>query len=62
MGKEGKQGYDPSCKEAEEEFNKYTYTELALETRFGLIVEGFGYHSFRLTEVRLIDILCVCAC
>ncbi|EGD81845.1 hypothetical protein PTSG_02560 [Salpingoeca rosetta] len=43
----GKVGYDPSCKQAEEEFNKYTYTELALETKFGLIVEGFGYHPFR---------------
>ncbi|EGD75354.1 hypothetical protein PTSG_06430 [Salpingoeca rosetta] len=37
MGREGE----------EEEFNKYTYTELALETKFGLIVEGFGYHSLR---------------
>ncbi|EGD79674.1 hypothetical protein PTSG_10659 [Salpingoeca rosetta] len=43
----GKVGYDPSCKQAEEEFNKYTYTELALETKFGLIVEAFGYPSFR---------------
>ncbi|EGD83250.1 hypothetical protein PTSG_03881 [Salpingoeca rosetta] len=40
-------GYDPSCKQAEEEFNQYTYTELALETKFGPIVEGFGDHSFR---------------
>ncbi|EGD76643.1 hypothetical protein PTSG_07754 [Salpingoeca rosetta] len=42
-----KVGHDPSCKQAEEEFNKYTYTDLVLETKFGLIVEGFGYHSFR---------------
>ncbi|EGD81177.1 hypothetical protein PTSG_11217 [Salpingoeca rosetta] len=47
MGREGKGGYDPSCKQAEEEFNKYMYTELALETKFGLIVEAFGYHPFR---------------
>ncbi|EGD79554.1 hypothetical protein PTSG_10121, partial [Salpingoeca rosetta] len=40
MGREGE----------EEEFNKYTYTELALETKFGLIVEGFGYHSFSPTR------------
>ncbi|EGD75346.1 hypothetical protein PTSG_13253 [Salpingoeca rosetta] len=33
MGREGKVGYGPSCKQAEEEFNKYTYTELALETK-----------------------------
>ncbi|EGD79268.1 hypothetical protein PTSG_09686 [Salpingoeca rosetta] len=26
---------------------KSSNTELALETKFGLIVEGFGYHSFR---------------
>ncbi|EGD79421.1 hypothetical protein PTSG_09990 [Salpingoeca rosetta] len=46
----GKVGYDPSCKQAEEEFNTHTYTELALETKFGLIVEGFGYHSFSPTR------------
>lgn len=44
---------DPECKEAERVFNLYTYTELALGGQFGLIVEGFGYHSFRLTEVPL---------
>ncbi|EGD81245.1 hypothetical protein PTSG_11281 [Salpingoeca rosetta] len=48
----GKVGYDPSCKQAEEEFNKYTYTELALETKFGLIVEGFGYHPLMRACVR----------
>ncbi|EGD76928.1 hypothetical protein PTSG_07269 [Salpingoeca rosetta] len=42
MGREGKVGYDPSCKQAEEEFNKYTYTELALETKFGLIIMAAG--------------------
>ncbi|EGD77631.1 hypothetical protein PTSG_08725 [Salpingoeca rosetta] len=30
----------------EEEFNKYTYTDLALKTKVGLIVEGFGDHSW----------------
>lgn len=53
MGDDGKIGYDPSCKDAETEFAKYTYTELMLNTTFGLIVEGFGYHSFRLTEVSV---------
>ncbi|EGD75349.1 hypothetical protein PTSG_06425 [Salpingoeca rosetta] len=42
MGREGKVGYDPSCKQAEEEFNKYTYTALALETKFGLIIMAAG--------------------
>lgn len=47
-----RQGYDEQCATAEEEFKKHTYTELAMNTKFALIVEGFGYHSFRLTEVR----------
>ncbi|EGD78598.1 hypothetical protein PTSG_11756 [Salpingoeca rosetta] len=38
----GKAGYDPSCKQAEKEFNKYTYTDLALETKFGLIIMAAG--------------------
>ncbi|EGD80403.1 hypothetical protein PTSG_11047 [Salpingoeca rosetta] len=41
MGREGK---------AEEEFNTHTYTQLALETKFGLIVDGFGDHSFSPTR------------
>lgn len=44
-------GYDPDCENAEKEFKKHTYTELGMYTKFALIVEGFGYHSFRLTEV-----------
>lgn len=50
-GRDGTQGYDSNCSSQEERFEKYTYTELILGTRFSLIVEGFGYHSFRLTEV-----------
>ncbi|EGD74098.1 hypothetical protein PTSG_12361 [Salpingoeca rosetta] len=42
MGREGKVGYDPSCKQAEEEFNKYTCTDLALKTKFGLIIMAAG--------------------
>jgi len=45
-------GYDAQCQQAEVEFQKHTYTELAKNTKFALIVEGFGYHSFRLTEVH----------
>jgi hypothetical protein len=32
MGKDGDQGYDKSCREAEQEFDKWTYTDLALGT------------------------------
>ncbi|EGD77424.1 hypothetical protein PTSG_12748 [Salpingoeca rosetta] len=38
----GKIGYDPSCTQAEEEFNKYTCTDLALKTKFGLIIMAAG--------------------
>ena len=44
-------GYDESCTRDETIFAAYTYTELASRTKFALIVEGFGYHSFRLTEM-----------
>ena len=43
-------GYDSRCAEDEVEFAKYNYTDLATNTKFSLVVEGFGYHSFRLTE------------
>jgi hypothetical protein len=43
-------GYDGRCVEDEAAFAKYNYTDLATNTKFSLIVEGFGYHSFRLTE------------
>lgn len=33
------QGYDSRCVEDEKEFEKYTYTELALGGQFSLIVE-----------------------
>lgn len=45
-----RQGYDERCAEDEAEFQKYNYTDLAKKTKFSLIVEGFGLHSFRLTE------------
>ncbi|EGD80992.1 hypothetical protein PTSG_01573 [Salpingoeca rosetta] len=38
----GKVGDGPSCQQAEEEFNKYTRTELALETKIGLIIMAAG--------------------
>mmetsp|Transcript_821 Transcript_821/g.2728 ORF Transcript_821/g.2728 Transcript_821/m.2728 type:complete len:953 (-) Transcript_821:2162-5020(-) len=44
-------GYDERCKLDEEAFQAVTYTELLSSSKFSLIVEGFGYHSFRLTEV-----------
>ena len=44
-------GYDERCEIDEKEFEKYTYTDVMTRTKFSLIVEGFGYHSFRLTEV-----------
>lgn len=33
MGEEGKKGYEQSCKDAEIEFEKWSYTELMLGTR-----------------------------
>eukprot|EP00041_Stephanoeca_diplocostata_P023845 m.593869 g.593869 ORF g.593869 m.593869 type:complete len:321 (+) comp22397_c0_seq3:204-1166(+) len=45
------QGYDERCAQDETEFQKQTYTHLMATSKFSLIVEGFGYHSFRLTEV-----------
>eukprot|EP00050_Salpingoeca_kvevrii_P008731 m.304754 g.304754 ORF g.304754 m.304754 type:complete len:826 (-) comp17278_c0_seq1:63-2540(-) len=44
-------GYDNDCAEQEEIFKTHTYKELAINSKFSLIVEGFGYHSFRLNEV-----------
>lgn len=34
--------YDKDCAAQEKEFEKHTYTELALNSKFSLIVEGFG--------------------
>lgn len=44
-------GYDKRCEIDEIEFQKQTYTHLMARSKFSLILEGFGYHSFRLTEV-----------
>lgn len=44
-------GYDSKCAEQEVQFEQYTYSEVSLGSKFALIVEGFGYHSFRLTEM-----------
>ena len=46
----GTVGYDDRCAEDEVEFEKHSYTDLATNTKFSLVVEGFGLHSFRLTE------------
>jgi hypothetical protein len=53
---------DPKCAEEEKRFQEYTFTELSVESKFALIVEGFGYHSFRLTEMMSagsIPVICV---
>jgi glucuronyl/N-acetylglucosaminyl transferase EXT1 len=58
----GGQGYDSKCAEEEKRFQEYTFTELSVESKFALIVEGFGYHSFRLTEMMSagsIPVICV---
>ena len=44
-------GYDEKCKEDEVNFEKYTFTEVSIGSKFALIVEGFGYATFRLTEM-----------
>ena len=33
------------------EFGKHSYRALAVGSKFALIVEGFGYATFRLTEM-----------
>ena len=45
-------GYDDDdCRDDEAEFGKHSYRELASDSKFALIVEGFGYATFRLTEM-----------
>ena len=45
-------GYDDDdCRDDEMEFGKHSYRALAVGSKFALIVEGFGYATFRLTEM-----------
>ena len=53
---------DMNCATQEKSFQEYTFTELSVESKFALIVEGFGYNSFRLTEMMSagsIPVICV---
>ncbi len=53
---------DDTCKEQEASFQQFTFTELSVESKFALIVEGFGYSSFRLVEMMSagsIPVICV---
>lgn len=43
--------YDSACPSQEKRFSLHTYRQLAINSTFSLVVEGFGYHSFRLNEV-----------
>jgi hypothetical protein len=39
------------CVDEEREFRRFDYAELLRTSQFGLVLEGFGYDSFRLIEV-----------
>ena len=58
FGARGDTGYDDRCAEDEVEFDKQNYTGMALNSKFSLVVEGFGYHSFRcacLLDTHVVD-------
>ena len=47
----GTEEYDSNCAQDAKDYMKYTDQELAISSKFALIVEGYGYNAMRLVDL-----------